>query len=126
MRIREIKIGRGASEMSFNFICEFGNTRSGFKHTCTLVVNGLHNVKNVCHYYNRTWEAYTYQSVMQGAIYTYKSEIEENLKQNLLYREGKKRLTPALKKVLEKECKANKTIKAIEKCAKILNERFDW
>lgn len=126
MKVREITIGRGANKFNFNFICEWGNTRNGFKHTCNLIVNGLHNVKNVCHYYNRTWECYDYQTVMRGALDTYKSEIEESVKQRLLYKEGKKRLTPTLKKMLEKECKENKTLKAIAKCAKILNERFSW
>lgn len=125
-KVRNISVGRGANKFSFNFICEWGNTRSGFKHTCNLIVNGLHNVKNVCYYYNRTWEAYNYQTVMCGALDLYKSEIEESVKQDLLYKEGKKRLTTALKKMLEKECKANKTIKAIAKCRAILDENFNW
>ena len=126
MKTREIVIGRGSNKIIFNFIVERGNTRNGFKHTCNLIVNGLHNVKNGCHYYNRTWEAYDYQSVMSGAINTYKCEIEEQVKQRLLAKEGKKRMTPTLKKELEKEYKKNNTLKAISKCKEILNERFCW
>ncbi len=125
MKVRDITIGRGANKMSFYFICEWGSTRNGFKHTCNLIVNGLHNVKNVRHYYNRAWESYDYQMVMRGALDTYKSEIEECIKQDVLRKEGKQRLTPTLKKELEKECKGNKTIKAIAKCDAMLNERFN-
>lgn len=63
---------------------------------------------------------------MRGALDTYKSEIEESVKQDLLYKEGKQRLTPTLKVLLEKECKSNKTLKAIAKCAIILDEHFSW
>lgn len=127
MKARLITIGRGNNKMMFNFICDWANTRSGFKHNCNLIINGLHNVKNVVYYYNRTWECYEYQTAMQGAIELYKNEIEEQIKQDLLFREGKKRLTTTLKKMLEKECKANKTLKAIAKCKAKLNEpHYNW
>lgn len=46
-------------------ICETKNTRNGFKHVATLLCRGneLESVK-VC-YLNRTWERYTYETVMQ-------------------------------------------------------------
>ena len=46
-------------------VCESVNTRNGFKHTAKLIVNGLDRDETKCCYLNRTWEAYTYQSVLQ-------------------------------------------------------------
>jgi len=46
-------------------VCETGNTRNGFKHTATLLSNGNERESVKCHYYNRTWESYTYESVLE-------------------------------------------------------------
>lgn len=52
----------------YEFVCEFKNTRNGFKHICNLFVNNRHVETAECIYYNRTWESYTYQTVMYRAI----------------------------------------------------------
>lgn len=49
------------------------DTRTGFSHYCELrIVNETTNegfeITAKCVYYNRTWEAYRYQSVMQEAV----------------------------------------------------------
>ena len=45
-------------------ICEHVNKRIGFNHVAYLYRNGfLLNTEKI-HYTNRTWEAYTYQSVL--------------------------------------------------------------
>lgn len=125
MRAREITIGRGSNKMVFNFCNNSKSTRSGFAHETELRVNCLYFYNKV-NYYNRTWECYTFQTSMRGALALYQSHVEERIKQDLLYKEGKKRLTPALKKMLEKECKGNKTLKAIAKCKAVLNLDFNW
>ena len=49
----------------YTFICSSRNTRSGFAHDCELIKNtSSHLGKATCHYLNRTWECYSYQSVM--------------------------------------------------------------
>lgn len=53
----------------YSAVCKASNTRNGFKHTATLMVDGRdtgHEVK--CNYLNRTWEAYTYQSVLYKLV----------------------------------------------------------
>lgn len=53
---------------NYNFICQSQNTRYGFRHLCEMQnENGyiLASVK-IC-YYNRTWEAYDFQSVLKKA-----------------------------------------------------------
>lgn len=46
----------------------YGDSRNGFNHFASLFIDGheIETVKN--HYINRTWESYTYQSVMQRLI----------------------------------------------------------
>lgn len=45
-------------------VCEFVSTRSGFKHVAVLLMNGVEIDRTKCCYINRTWERYTYQSVL--------------------------------------------------------------
>lgn len=52
----------------YEFICEWKNTRNGFKHECRLFVNGKFETSATCNYLNRTWESYEYQSVMLRAV----------------------------------------------------------
>lgn len=45
-------------------VCEYKKTRTAFKHTATLLRNGREvNEVKIC-YVNRTWERYTYESVL--------------------------------------------------------------
>ena len=47
-------------------ICESQNTRSGFRHLATLMIDGREHQKAKCTYLNRTWEAYEFQSVLSN------------------------------------------------------------
>lgn len=53
----------------YEFINEFGDTRNGFYHK-TILKNKNGNViaENKINYLNRTWERYTFQTVMMGCI----------------------------------------------------------
>ena len=57
---------------NYTIICESKNTRNGFKHEAYLYqVVGVEMYllnKATCYYLNRTWEAYTYQSVLHTVI----------------------------------------------------------
>ena len=48
----------------YSIVCETHNTSYGFKHTATLMQNGSKADDAKSCYYNRTWEAYQYQSVL--------------------------------------------------------------
>lgn len=53
----------------YSVVCESSDTRNGFKHTATLLTNGRDTGETVkCNYLNRTWESYTYQSVLYKLI----------------------------------------------------------
>ena len=49
-------------------VCKTENTSYGFRHLATLFLNG-HEVENSkAVYYNRTWEAYQYQTVLYKIV----------------------------------------------------------
>jgi hypothetical protein len=47
-------------------VCEAQNTRYGFRHLANLLRDGYEIGSAKCCYYNRTWEAFEYQSVIQA------------------------------------------------------------
>lgn len=49
-------------------VCEYHNTRNGFKHTATLLLNGLEQEEVKCTYLNRTWERYEFESVLKKLL----------------------------------------------------------
>ncbi len=49
-------------------VCNSEGTRSGFRHTANLMINGYQQgVAKIC-YLNRTWEKFEFQSVMEKLI----------------------------------------------------------
>ena len=77
----------------YEFDCEWKNTRNGFKHECRLFVNGNFETSATCHYLNRTWERYEYQSVMLRAISILLEEHTEFLKYAFKDRNGYEKMT---------------------------------
>lgn len=49
-------------------VCDTASTRNGFKHVATLMLDGQEQGNVKCNYLNRTWEKYTYQSVLEKMI----------------------------------------------------------
>ncbi len=49
----------------YSFINRRESTRSGFKHISELFNEGAFECRAVCHYLNRTWESYPFQSSMK-------------------------------------------------------------
>ena len=60
------------------FVCEFRNTRHGFAHDVTMFVDGREQSKATCHYLNRTWERWNYQSACISAARKLKDEVIED------------------------------------------------
>lgn len=55
----------------YKFINEFGGTRNGFYHkTILLNKNGNEIADYRINYLNRTWESYTFRTVMKNCVYT--------------------------------------------------------
>jgi hypothetical protein len=52
----------------FTIACEFKSTRNGFKHEAHFISNGSEVEKQKVCYLNRTWEAWTFQTVILDLI----------------------------------------------------------
>lgn len=83
----------------FEFICETWSTRSAWGHECKLYEGDSYEPVSRARvrYYNRTWEAYQYQSVMMGAVYSLIRERRADLVQAWKDAHGRKRATEAQK-----------------------------
>jgi hypothetical protein len=79
------------------FVNNYGATRSGFYHKSKLYFNGELLSEARASYLNRTWEAYTYQSVMKQAV---RNAIESEVLAEKSKRQIK-RLTKSLRETIE-------------------------
>lgn len=74
-----------------DFLCRGWDTSRAWGHECFVIDGALEVARERVRYYNRTWEAYRFQSVMLGALYNYRDkELErflrnEKIKRGLIY-----------------------------------------
>jgi hypothetical protein len=59
---------------NFDFVCWYWQQGKRWGHECRLCKDGIEIGNDKTRYYNRTWEAYKYQTVMRGAIENYKKQ----------------------------------------------------
>lgn len=70
-------------------VCNSSKTRNGFKHTCTLFMNGQERASAKVNYLNRTWERYDFESTLRkladsldgdlkGVLIDYVENYQEN------------------------------------------------
>ena len=52
----------------FDLVNETWETSNAWGHKTTILRNGVELITNKVRYYNRTWECYTYESCMRGAV----------------------------------------------------------
>ena len=88
------------------FVNTWRGTRSGFMHETELYIDGWEATAAKCHYINRTWERYAYQSVMLEAVHKLQEEETEREKRRFKQLHGIKNLMerhkPAFASFLEK------------------------
>ena len=89
MQIRKFEI----DGKEIQFVNEFRDTRYGFAHDTHLFINGHEYKEATCHYINRTWERYAFQSVMRQAVYLLREEREDYLKNMFKAKMDYKKLT---------------------------------
>ena len=70
----------------YSVLCESQSTRSGFRHVAIITRNGYEIKRVKCCYLNRTWECYTYQSVLRKALEYLKTQNTFSVSKNLLTR----------------------------------------
>ena len=62
----------------FEFVCEYWEKGQAWGHKVTLCKYGSEVASAKIRYYNRTWEAYTYQGAMYSALDNYKRQELES------------------------------------------------
>lgn len=117
MEIRKITV----NGKEFQFVNESRSTRSGFAHDTTLFVNGYERLKHTCHYLNRTWECYRYQTAMIGAVNELINGRKDNLTDDFKNVNGYKKLTPNRKEELNKIFESDSYIKELKAVRDCLN-----
>lgn len=118
MTIRKIKVNGN----EYQFVNSSRNTRSGFAHDTTLFKNDYEVADYSCHYLNRTWECYQYQTVMQRCI---SEEIDREYNRfidNYKYKNNIKRLTLIKRVEAEQEFNTLAEIKELRKVYKALEK----
>lgn len=55
-------------------VCVSENTRSGFRHVAHLLIGGREILRHKVCYQNRTWERWTFQTVLAGLLEKAKKE----------------------------------------------------
>ena len=84
-------------ENTYEFVCEYWETSRAWGHRVVMLKNGVELAENKVRYYNRTWEMWTFQSAISGAIYKRIEELEEKLIEIYKYDNNVKRLSAAKK-----------------------------
>lgn len=97
---------------NFEIACSSRNTRNGFAHHCTIIIDGRDcGVEATCHYLNRTWERYAYQTVMLKAAREQIARLIEWEREDFMRDRGYERMTAKRKaeflNYLETECDNN-------------------
>lgn len=88
----ENKILKIAGE-NVSFVCSSRSTRSGFAHDTTLFIDGVETASATCYYYNRTWEAYRFQTVQKNAVYKAAARKRDQLLAAFKTAHGYKKMT---------------------------------
>ena len=78
-------------DVTFN--CKAKRTKTGFAHECELLINGVYFTDVKVNYYNRTWEAYPFQTAMKNAVHDLLDELYKETEMILKEEEGWKRIT---------------------------------
>ena len=94
----------------YMFVNRFRGNRSGFVHETELFKNSRSIGSNRIQYYNRTWECYTYQTVMKGCIRELMEAIENDHEMTWKHEHGIKRLTKEKRKVMEDDFYKNQPV----------------
>lgn len=121
MTIRKIEInGR-----EYQFVNDSRSTRNGFAHDTVLLRDGNEIAKASCHYLNRTWECYRYQTVMQRCIGDFIERCLENTLRWYKAENGIKRLTAQKKEEVTEKFYQQESIKELQEVKNQLKHEYN-
>ena len=92
------------------FINTWRGTGSGFLHETELYIDGWQAAAARCHYINRTWERYAYQSVMLEAVHKLQEEEIEREKRRFRQLHGIKNIMTRHKPALAEQLASSKNL----------------
>lgn len=123
----EIRIVNGKKGNKIELVNESWTTSRSWGHKTNVIVNGYDYGTHKVRYYNRTWESYTFQTCMSGAV---REIIEENITrylENYKYTNNITRFKKGQKEELIKEYKENNDLMLdLEQTLQAIKERnFD-
>ena len=104
----------------FTFICTSKNTRNGFKHKAQMLINETFVSEATQHWVNRTWESFTYQSVIENCVQNYIAQIEYGIETNYRNENNVIRKTKKHSEKLNELFNQNSEIKEAKKILKLI------
>ena len=102
------------------FVNTWRGTGSGFMHETELYIDGWNAAAARCHYINRTWERYSYQSVMLEAVHTLQEKETARGKAYFLQANGYKNMMASRKSAFEEYLAQNKNLSFYKKLEEAL------
>lgn len=86
---------------NLEIVCEYKKTRSGFKHTASLIQSGKEIESVKCTYLNRTWERYEFESVLNKLAdkSAYLSDTERQSLKDKIQNEFKEQVSQMFKTI---------------------------
>lgn len=122
MEILTKKIGN----RKYQFVNDSWSTSNAWGHKTNVIRNGYDYGTHKHRYYNRTWESYTYQSCMYGAIEEIKERELERFINNYKYQNNIERFKKGQKEEVIKLFEKNEIARDLKKLRKAIEERkFD-
>lgn len=102
----------------FTFICNSRSTRHGFAHDCELYIDGHRIRKAHCYYLNRTWERFTYESVILKVLNFEIDERIDYLTGKFKYENGYVRMTEKREELLQPVLKQDQYLNTVNSVKK--------
>ena len=98
----------------------YDENRSGFNHTSVVFMDGLKLSEARCHYINRTWESYSYQSSAMQAVQNEIDYHTATAKRIFKLNNHLSRMTKRASEIFEAELKKNELVSSLVKALDVL------
>lgn len=122
----EIKEKKTQSGVTWRFVNEYEDTRTGFNHKTTIFRGAYEYGSYKVHYINRTWEMYSYQTSMRSGIRTIYDEGLNKYISNYKYVHNINRFKKGEKEKVVEEYKLTDEAKELEELLDCIEKReFD-
>ena len=120
MERKEVKTPYG----NYTFVNETKSTRSGFSHVSQMFIDSLPwpVSTGTCHYLNRTWEYYRYQTSMKKAVRSLINERKEIIEADYRQLAGITRMTAKKRAQFDEIVENDETIKEYQALLKELEK----